>query len=113
MRTFKVYDSIEQYATNFQLALKGFIENEPCPEATPSVDPEVAALIAESAAKERAASSAPSGSLVATPNSAATVSAPIPEPPRAVAEQNAVKLFGEALKVFGETVEAALGSKKR
>ena len=109
MRTFQAHDSVEQYATNFRLALKGFVENEPCPEAIPSVDPEVAALIATSAASVSTGGTAPSG-LPAQPS----VTAPLQEsPPPAITEQRAVKLFGEALKALGETVEEAMRSKKR
>jgi len=126
MRTFQVHDSIEQYATNFRLALKGFVENEPCPEATASVDPEVAALIAASAASESTGGPASSSSPASSTNPGSPASTPLQERPApglaapvaesrppAITEQKAVKLFGEALKALGETVEAAIASKKR
>jgi len=114
MRTFQVHDSVEQYATNFRLALKGFVENEPCPEAISSVDPEVAALIATSGPSESTGGPAPSGLPASTTNPGSAVAAPLPEhPPPAITEQKAVKLFGEALKALGETVEEAMRSKKR
>src|SRR5262249_49695110 len=80
MRTFRrAHDSLEQYTTNFKLALKGFLENEPCPVAAPPVDPQVAALMAASSAAPPGAVG-PTASSVSASDPGPAVATPVPEP---------------------------------